>query len=786
MEQVLNKYYSLSSVEYFRREINQFLINENFDQQLLFSGKKNTLKSKIIMNCIREKISNRTSVQTNDTVIYIELEEDSESIDIIGQILHYCLLPCPNINTFCKLLPKESTFDKYIKISDLKNSLKETVIKFVEKFNLSYSEKSSEEYAEYMRDANKILSKYLTWLAKTNKLLIVIDKVDLLNKTVLSNLANIFSSIDVPWKLIAILDDELDNIKNEDDYIFFNDVKHVESREMLREDVYKFLYEVLSDSGYSNDEIDNFKKRCYETYLGDPFNTIKYANRMAKEKSKMFVTNEEYTYTIIQNLSTLQQDILVLSSLFPDGIKLQYLEEILKYINNEIASDKFHDSLESLKKSNLIKYKHEKVSLDGDKNYKEVIRDFLKLTSRSDYSIIHSLNVIAESSIQQLVDTNSSDDDFLFYMDLSFHIKPEVLKKHINLLGNFILMLSRMGYYNRIVNIYDELILNPSNSTSIIPYIPLNIINTFLDALQKTSNFEKGLHLSNELNNETPNVLYEARFKSQLYKYEEALSLLYPFRNQPKYFLTYLNILQHMREDEQVLEETKIFLRESLIEDDTYHIILRNTGHLFSPDEAIQNLKKARNYFKNISMDFQEATCLNNLGLAYLYKHDLGKAKSVFEQATHILTELGNQEIYQVYFNMSMANMMEKQYILSENNLKLGFKKLPKSLRFDKIKFQVMQVILDFLSGLSSKEKSVENLVCLSNNDIPDPWLNYLISYNIAVLNKDGDRERFERQISNLKNTYKGNPDIYGIYNCFVQEEIQYEFLLAPSPNWRY
>ena len=55
--------------------------------------------------------------------------------------------------------------------------------------------------------------------------------------------------------------------------------------------------------------------------------------------------------------------------------------------------------------------------------------------------------------------------------------------------------------------------------------------------------------------------------------------------------------------------------------DDEYHyIILRNSGHLFDFQTAYENISKALEYFQSINNAFVESTCLNNIGILYLYK----------------------------------------------------------------------------------------------------------------------------------------------------------------------
>jgi tetratricopeptide (TPR) repeat protein len=788
MIKILNEYYQLPSIDNTRRKVNRFLSKDDsqLSKQLVISQKDNQLALEIVKSCIKEMISNSSQTMNNKIVLFIDAEFYEESSAIVSKILQHSILPCPSLSSSCKLLSKEYTLENFIKKSDFKNNVKDSFFSFVESWtSLHYSEKISNDYLDYVRSANKILSDYLSWLAKEQDLLLVINKVQLLSKLELENLSNIFSSIPYEWQLMTIVTETSETITDRS-ILFFDDFLEIEAKKLSKNEVYLLLENILTINGYHEKEVALLKEECYKTYLGSASNTVEYVKHACKNKVQKFISNEETVSLLIEELTFFEKEILVLSALFDTGIKSNYLKDILKYVHSEVTHEEFHDSLNRLTKEELIKMKNEKVVLNENTASKELIADFIKSTITEDESVMHSLTCIAESSLSNIDKKNITEDDFLFYVDLSFHIKPEILKKHISLLCDFVQMLASMGYYNRIVNIYDELVLNSSEESSIIKYLPLTTINTFLDAMQKTSNFEKGLSLAHSIDNESSNILYQARFKLQLYKYQEALELLKPFKNRSKYFLTYLNTIQHLRKDDLAYKETINYLTSSIDKGEIYHIVLRNTGHLFEVQQAIDHLNSAINYFENEDMIFQQATCCNNLGLLYLYNKNTKQALKSFNQASKLLVEIESNEIYQVHFNLGVLHTFERNYILAQANFEMALKQVPKTLEFDKIKLEVNYLLLKFLTNEISHEDTLYTLLNLSTNNLPDPWLNYFISYNIAILTNFTNDQLKNDHLQALKEGYIGNPDIYGIYHSFEKERKEYNFLFAPSPNWRY
>ncbi|MBO0457105.1 tetratricopeptide repeat protein [Enterococcus hulanensis] len=776
--ETINSFFELKSISNIIKQMHLFYSKDMM--QMIVSGGDPSINKKIIVQSFREWYSNTATNGCKNSFIFIDVPDETEEYSINDEILSNCLLPTNHITINGKLLFKECTLQKFFSELDYKDTVKESIINTIGKFTtLTYSQKTSEEYSIYLQNSTHVLSDYLRWLAQSSNLIIAINHFDSLSIHQRSKFQHILYSIDAPFKIITLTT----NNPNYDSFLIYDNFTNLELSNLSYSDVNLLGGKVLQSKGLEPFVIENLMKECYQTYLGDLDKTISFIRRYSRNSEISFLSNEEFTYNLIENMSKLQKEIVVLSSLFPKGIKITYLEKIIKFMTDKISIEEFQNSLKLLTKQEVVLKKDEQLVFNGDSSFQESLSTYIKSNISEDDSVIHSLSRLAENTLDDLKDNQTNEDDFFVLMNLSFELKPAELKKNVTLLTDFIRMLSEIGYYQRIVNIYDQLI---SEDHSIILYLSIKTIDIFLNAMQKTSNFEKGLSLSNLLHKENTSILHEARFKTQLYKYDEALRSLEPYKDLPNYFITYLNILQHQRKDELVQSETENFLLNNEIEDDIYHIILRNTAYIFPADKAIENLKKSIFYFDSYCKTFEQATCENNLGIIYLYNSNTEKARQYFQEALEHHKKLDSNEIYQVYLNLGITSLMEGNYLLAKQHLTSGIRRIPDTLKFDLIKFEVAMYILKYLDNQITLNEAKESLAEYYSMTNPDPWLKFYIAYNLTLLEYIDDDLLREKQINTLKEKYIGNPDFYGIYHKLKIGEHFIEFLLPPSPNWRY
>ena len=212
-----------------------------------------------------------------------------------------------------------------------------------------------------------------------------------------------------------------------------------------------------------------------------------------------------------------------------------------------------------------------------------------------------------------------------------------------------------------------------------------------------------------------------------------------------------------------------------------YYIILRNSGHLFEFNEALVNLKISLNYFENNNNEFVESTCLNNIGILYLYNiqdsTNIKVARSYFKKAQKIMSNLKSNEEYQSIINLGISYFCENNISVALEYFENAQTIVPKNLTFDIIKLKCNILLCKYILNQNSIIETRKALLDLYTEaeDLPDPWIKLLCIYNLYIITNKPISDN-----SKIVQEYPG--DIYK-YGLIINNN---NFMLGISPHWRY
>jgi tetratricopeptide (TPR) repeat protein len=318
------------------------------------------------------------------------------------------------------------------------------------------------------------------------------------------------------------------------------------------------------------------------------------------------------------------------------------------------------------------------------------------------------------------------------------------------------------------------------------------ILKKVMIAFQRISDFHNGLALLHELkiNNiavyQTLKIFY-AKFLIQTYNFEDALSVLDEMSVTTDVLLCRLNALQHLGMDQKAkyLIQTELPQCEKTEE---YYIILRNSAHYFSYEDALNNLELVLDYFENkLFSNFTVATIKNNLGVISVWAGDYNKAKNYFMQAEHILETIKSNEIFEPFCNHSVCALLTKEYDAAMYYVDKSLEHCPRLLSLDILMLQVNKIIIKLCSSKMTIEEAISLLGKLKddNSMIEDPWYQFHLQYNYNQLFK-----LVEKSTPNLSSKYIDKYydalTKYYILETFVINKIEVQLCLGLSPNWRY
>lgn len=629
-----------------------------------------------------------------------------------------------------------------------------------------------------------LFSEYLDYLSTTTGLIVFIDNIQYLPNELITEFYELFRQLegrillftsytlksDMPITRRLIENHRLDN----------------KALVLRVENISLDMFEEICRQNLSQKQYFNVKERLEYLYTLVQYGNMREIDELVFQINQNGIDyiNETPTLQGVKALDEIKKDIVDLAALFPEGIKLSFIERIVKY-NHGCTETQLRQSISNLCKmkyiligeNDTLKVEHEKISQASKQNL-----EFAAEEERF-ADLIHSCKKVFTDILYEPID----DSDFVFCVNGLMEFEKQFnFLKHLGVLEKYINILYTKFRYFQICQLYRNLSHSIKDGDKIALLFPICSIIQILDSFQKTSCFSEGLTISNQLSSFYNMELYNAKFLLQSYHYQKAIDTLENRLNNYESWSIYLNALQHLRRDYEVKDKVNSLLENQYQYSDIeyYYIILRNSGHLYEFDKAIANLQKALEYFQNLSNKFVESTCLNNIGILYLYQSqnegNIYTARKYFKQARKIMHQLKSNEEYQSIVNIGVSYICEGNPKLALEYFECAQMIMPPSLAFDIVKLKCNILICRYLINKEAIIYVREELLnlCSEAEDLPDPWIKLLCIYNLYVL-RDGDIV----DLTSLQETYPGDINLYGL---ILKTQDTKKFMLGISPHWRY
>ena len=487
----------------------------------------------------------------------------------------------------------------------------------------------------------------------------------------------------------------------------------------------------------------------------------------------------------IQNLSTIQRSILLITALFPAGMKEGFVIQFIRNILSETEDEKIKNAIIKLIDLGYIYINSN--SHDTIKPTHETVINHVK--EAVDIHDLASFCSRLSDSIEELAGFYHGTKDYSYLLHCWVGINSaESLKKKSSVVQELISIKFKENAYYYIDTIATSI-------TDIIIYLPESTIEKILISFQRVSDFSNGINILNGFRH-TDSMLYDkfrifyAKFLIQTYEFEDALKELENVPNSSLKLLCQTNALQHLGLDSNVekLLSTELSLYTP---DENYYIILRNTAHFYDYDEANKNLLLSLKYFSNNKhTSFTVATIQNNLAVINIWKGKYEEADQYLKPAIRTLEQIYSNEIFEPYCNKSILHLMRLEYDTAYKYAKNALENCPKTLTLDIVMLSTNLIIIKLCQQKLTVEEALFALEQLSNQYplIEDPWYEFQLLYNRRQLSEIIQHEEVtlrtihERYISEYYNTKTK----FYILKRFPIQNFQVELCLGLSPNWRY
>lgn len=766
------------------KEKDLLTFGDNKSKAIVIRGASGTGKTTLVKNKLASIIDSQNKI--NYLIVMLDIIDDNITPSIFLDLLCF-LLWNGNIHdsSLTININKKDSLSRYIKSKRRNKKFSkilfysiQSTISMVPKYGAVLSsnmEKVSKiDTAEYDFDKNEILRKFFKKITKNNRVIIVVDNYQFMLPQIRLSFEAMLNSLKKNLTFISIY--RIENMVYSQYPICFSDNRKViELNDFDLEHTKQIFYKLYRESTFINKVAEDcfFKTKGnlkeIELYIRKNHNAI--LNNSLRVDSTDTLKND------LSRLPEIQRFIVLLSTLFPSGIKLEYL---FKFINKMYIVDKASLDIElrklitlgyiiiNSKNNNLLKPSHDRIGIKFDRNIND--EEFIEL-----YRSV-------ETTLEELIAQKTYKQDYIYLLHCLIGVSSFTdLQKNIS----YLVELISLEYNNCSFFYIVDLI---SSIKEIINYLPESTIFQVLDSCQKSSEFSLGLEFYNQIK-QNPHFIndysiFAIKYLTQTYDFEQALSLVDNIEITNESTLYKLNILQHQGNDEDAIAIIEKLLINPK-KDKWFYLILRNSAHYFNYEDAKDNLNECLKYFEKNGSLFDVATVYNNLSVIEIWNgaKTFSAAKSNIKKSINIHLRISSNEIFEPYWNYSVLLFCENNYADSLYYINLSLDELPHRLELDIIAITLNKWICEYALGIIKLSELYENIKSAFNKPIinKDPWIKFQVKYNLYNVEKKfiGFSEiNYDNYYIEKQKKFTGFEVFYKVKGIDIS--------LSLSPNWRY
>ena len=536
--------------------------------------------------------------------------------------------------------------------------------------------------------------------------------------------------------------------------------------------------------------VDIVSEDCFEKTHGNLKEIDIYikANDNNISKGILKRNNTKSLDNALDSLPPIQRDLVLLATLFPAGIRLEYVTALMKrcfYLNDNVLNDELRKiitlgyvMLNSTRKD-LLKLAHDKIGLS------------IETINSSEEFLEFYYNV--ENGLEELVQQKKDSSDYIYLLHCYIGIcNGKRILKSIKYLEVLIKLEYRACSFQYLVELTNKYIDSEKN---VLLHLSGACLLSILDACQKTCSFETSLVIletirSGNIWNEKFGVYY-VKVMTQLYHFKTAAKELELLPENNETIMYELIILEHLGKEEEISKILNSLIHSgNKVLDKWYYIILRNTAHFFSYEQAYQNLQKCLDYFTKCGTVFEQATILNNISVIQIWNgtKTYVDAEKNIKRALKKFYEIGSNEIFEVYYNYGTLNYLKGNYQKALEYFKYALDEVPETLTMDVTLLYVNKYICNCAID-PEKISDLERYILHSLNKseiLQDPWVRFQLEYNLKNIEiyTNGKTDVNPSKVflpDNNKNTTAITVfDVLWVHNDCIP------ICLSLSPNWRY
>ena len=495
---------------------------------------------------------------------------------------------------------------------------------------------------------------------------------------------------------------------------------------------------------------------------------------------------------VISTLSPLDQTVLRFIVFTIGGLTIASLVLLLRVTDLRARPDAVTSAITDLASLGLLVVNGE--SADRVRVEHELVAQIVsEITPEDDKLEFREQIVTALSTV--LDQGTASREEAVLYDRLLGILTDVELRQSPSLLSHVVRFVQIQSDLDR--HRYLSSICRDSVCWDVLDTLPDTTVRALLDAIQKSSLFSFGLVAAARLRRASPlheslASLYEAKYLVQMFRYDEAATALERVGESKEKRAVAFNIMLNLAQDDRATEIAMEVYSEISAETGTEHdyVILRNSGHLFRPDDAHALVEASIDGFQALGRQFGVATALNNRGIVELASGSIGSASGSFEAARRQLGKLDSAEVYQPLVNLSAAAFLEGNIASALHLLFSARDVVPHSLLQDTAMFGLNEVALEVCAGTCSGTEAMERLrvvvdVARKTRDLRfihvSTW--FAECLNALLSGTDQPTTRSGRKVEEIRTSGRVALEVFMPTRI---EEFDFEVPFVLSPHWRY
>jgi hypothetical protein len=570
------------------------------------------------------------------------------------------------------------------------------------------------------------LARYLSWVAKRATAYIAIDNIQFLNLDVRLTIESVLERVGKNIRLIA-LDRTVDGVTEVSPPVrcFGEDLVEIELRTLSPAETHQLVASaVAADATTASRLADDIFTKTNGLAKDVEYCLRQYSLELGRGARAGAIDG---LLTTIGRLPVIHREFLVIAALLDGGVKKDIAAGAVRRLAAIYDTGQLDAIVEDL-----------------------VARDYLRLDSESGgrlrpghERIVIAMRELADESLHEEVRRSlidelaaaletsdaSENETYLLHCLVGLQTARE-LTRSIHYISRLIQSQHRQDQFSYLVALADEI-------QDVLPLLPEHVLDDLLDAMQKSSAFEKGLQLVRLLDaNSVPGAderqIYRLKYLTQAYRYDDALVLTEQLAEDDWGGVYQVNVLMALDRVEEARRIADGYLSPVLSE--CQAVMRRNTITLYDSKTALRNLDQAYAYFEQEQSDYRLATVDTNRSVVYLHSGRLGDAARVLDSALARMRYIGSRETYQPQINSAIRAALLGDYAVAQEALDGAAIQVPRALLLDQVKIDMNRAVIRCVSGALDAAACAESLMeCMRRiRGFQMPYLHRALAANLA------------------------------------------------------